>query len=92
MNTTRASYDRLAAEYTSRLVNELDHKPLDRELLDRFADLVKGKGRSCDMGCGPGQVAAYLHARGADVLGIDLSPGMIQQARAAKSRHRIPRG
>jgi ubiquinone/menaquinone biosynthesis C-methylase UbiE len=81
MNTTRSSYDRLAAEYTRLLFNELDHKPLDRELLDRFAGLVKGKGRACDMGCGPGQVAAYLQARGLDMLGIDLSPGMIAQAR-----------
>ncbi len=83
MNTTRSSYDRLAAEYTRLLYNELDHKPLDRELLDRFARLVKGKGRACDMGCGPGQVAAYLRARGLDMLGIDLSPGMIAQARKA---------
>ena len=83
MNTIRSSYDRLASEYTRLLFNELDHKPLDRELLDRFADFVRGKGRACDMGCGPGQVAAYLHARGVDVFGIDLSPGMIEKARAA---------
>ncbi len=33
------------------------------------------------MGCGPGHVARYLHEQGAHVLGIDLSPGMIEQAR-----------
>lgn len=36
----------------------------------------------CDLGCGPGQVARYLHERGADVRGVDLSPGMIERARA----------
>jgi hypothetical protein len=34
----RESYDRLADEYAHRIFNELQHKPLDRELLDRFAD------------------------------------------------------
>ena len=34
-----------------------------------------------DVGCGPGQVARYLHDRGRDVLGVDLSPAMVAQAR-----------
>ncbi|HEY6252189.1 MAG TPA: class I SAM-dependent methyltransferase, partial [Candidatus Angelobacter sp.] len=59
----------------------LRHKPLDRALLDRFADSVRGKGDVCDMGCGPGQIARYLHERGISVLGLDLSPGMLEQAR-----------
>jgi SAM-dependent methyltransferase len=33
------------------------------------------------MGCGPGQIARYLRSRGAEACGIDLSPGMIEQAR-----------
>lgn len=36
-----------------------------------------------DVGCGPGQIARYLHERGARVVGIDLSSGMIAQARLA---------
>jgi SAM-dependent methyltransferase len=35
----------------------------------------------CDVGCGPGQVARYLHDRGVRVRGIDLSPAMIERAR-----------
>src|SRR5262249_2709179 len=42
---------------------------------------VDGRGQVCDVGCGPGQVARYLHDRGATVFGLDLSPGMLQQAR-----------
>jgi len=31
------SYDRLADEYTNRIFNELQPKPLDRQLLNRLA-------------------------------------------------------
>lgn len=75
-----ASYDRVAEEYAAQLAGELAHKPLDRELLDRFAERVRGRGPVCDLGCGPGQVARYLHDRGVDVFGLDLSPRMIAVA------------
>ena len=77
----QTSYDRIAEEYTDRIAGELEHKPLDGMLLDEFAARVKGAGRVCDLGCGPGHVARYLHDRGVDIFGIDLSPGMIEQAR-----------
>jgi ubiquinone/menaquinone biosynthesis C-methylase UbiE len=80
-NSIRESYDRLAEEYTRRIADELQHKPLDRELLDRFAKQTKGRGEVCDMGCGPGHVARYLRDAGASVFGLDLSPGMLEQAR-----------
>ncbi|MGO9338339.1 MAG: class I SAM-dependent DNA methyltransferase [Terracidiphilus sp.] len=79
--TVRESYDRLAGEYARRLFNELEKKPLDRELLTRFAVQATGRGRVCDMGCGPGHVARFLHQAGATVFGLDVSPGMIDQAR-----------
>jgi len=53
----RESYDRLADEYARRIFNELQHKSLDRELLDRFAAEIGGSSEVCDMGCGPGHVA-----------------------------------
>ena len=77
----RESYDRLADQYARRIFNELQHKPLDRELLDRFAAKVAGSGEVCDIGCGPGQVARYLRDAGATVFGLDLSPRMLEQAR-----------
>jgi SAM-dependent methyltransferase len=77
-DATRASYNRLAAEYARRMADELAHKPLDRQLLDAFAASVDGL--VCDLGCGPGQVAGYLHARGCEVVGIDLSDAMVEQA------------
>jgi SAM-dependent methyltransferase len=77
----RESYDRLADEYAPRLFDELRHKPLDRELLNRFAAEVAGHGEACDMGCGPGQAARYLRDVGATVSGLDLSLRMLEQAR-----------
>lgn len=76
-----SSYGSLAAEYARRFHNELEAKPLDRELLNRFAERLKGAGKVCDLGCGPGHVASYLHARGVDAFGVDLSPEMIEIAR-----------
>ena len=77
----RANYDRLADEYATHLFGELQNKPLDQELLHRFASEMKGRGAVCDMGCGPGQVTRYLHDAGVTAFGLDLSPGMLEQAR-----------
>lgn len=77
----RESYDRLADEYAHRIFNELQRKPFDRELLDRFAAKIRGRGEVCDMGCGPGQVARYLRDADTTVFGLDLSPRMLEQAR-----------
>ena len=81
IETIRSDYDRLAREYARHVSGELDYKPLDRQLLDRFSDQVRGKGKVCDLGCGPGHVARYLHQQGVPVFGLDLSPGMVNEAR-----------
>lgn len=78
---TGASYDAVAPAYAREVAGELDGKPFDRALLDRFAARVAGAGLAGDVGCGPGHVAAYLHARGVEVLGVDLSAGMVDEAR-----------
>jgi SAM-dependent methyltransferase len=77
----QSSYDRVADEYVRHVYDELQHKPLDRQLLDRFAGKIRNAGLVCDLGCGPGQVARYLHERGVAVCGLDLSAGMVEQAR-----------
>ena len=76
----RKSYDAVAREYADEIYGELAGKPFDRELLDRFADRVRGS-RVCDLGCGPAQIARYLRDRGIDTLGVDFSFGMLAQAR-----------
>ena len=81
MSDIRQSYDAIADEYVRQIYDELQHKPLDRALLDRFANHIREAGQVCDIGTGPGHVARYLHERGVRVCGIDLSPAMIAQAR-----------
>jgi len=76
----RESYDSAADAYASHLAAELDRKPLDRHLLNRFAEAVRGGGLVADLGCGPGHVAKYLQDHGVSVFGIDLSSEMIRCA------------
>lgn len=77
---TQASYDQVAAEYAEKFKDEMDYKPFDRDCLDRLAREVGILGPICDMGCGPGQIARYLHRQGVDTLGVDLSPRMVEEA------------
>ncbi|MEP6859115.1 MAG: class I SAM-dependent methyltransferase [Deltaproteobacteria bacterium] len=78
----RAGYAPVARAYREHLQDELAGKPLDRAFLDAFVERCGG-GRIADIGCGTGHVARYLAARGANVEGIDLSPEMIDEARAS---------
>jgi SAM-dependent methyltransferase len=77
---TQTSYDRVADEYVRRISDELKDKPLDRQLLNRFAESVRNLGTACDMGCGPGHVARYLHEHGVKVCGVDISTEMVERA------------
>ena len=100
LNAIQKSYDGIADEYARHLYSELDNKPLDRELLTRFAARVKGKGAICDMGCGPGHIARFLHDQNRDtnrndnldVFGLDLSPGMLEEARRLNPEISFRRG
>ena len=65
----RESYDALAATYTERIFGELAGKPLDRHLLNRFAEDVRDRGLVADVGCGPGHVARYLHEQASGCSG-----------------------
>jgi SAM-dependent methyltransferase len=76
----RASYDSAANAYVEHLFTELEQKPLDRHILNRFAEGVRGRGLVADLGCGPGHIAKYLHEQAVDVCGIDLSPEMVRSA------------
>jgi SAM-dependent methyltransferase len=84
---TRAVYDATADLYAQRVGTEITpsvESAVDRALLGAFAELVAtNPGPVVDVGCGPGRVAAFLAARGHDVVGVDLSPAMIEVARRA---------
>src|SRR5260370_37303257 len=70
---TQSSYDALAEEYARHISNELDHRPRERDLLRRFAQQSRNHGVICDLGCGPGHIARYIHDFNADVIGFDFS-------------------
>jgi SAM-dependent methyltransferase len=68
------SYDVVAADYEAAFLDELAHKPRDRELLTRFAAQVGDP--VVDLGCGPGQIGAFVRSQGREVVGLDLSVAM----------------
>lgn len=80
---TRTAYDTVAADYANLLEDELAGSPLDRALLAHFAELLLlgGGGPVVDVGCGPGRITGHLATLGLDVSGVDLSPGMVAEAR-----------
>ncbi|MEP7190711.1 MAG: methyltransferase domain-containing protein, partial [Roseiflexaceae bacterium] len=80
-NALSTSYDRVAADYTANIADELAGKPLDRALLQAFAEQVGTLVPVADLGCGPGHIADFLGRFGVQVEGFDLSEGMIVQAR-----------
>ncbi|MEV0809604.1 class I SAM-dependent methyltransferase [Micromonospora sp. NPDC050200] len=83
LTATRTSYDTMVADYTEFVRDELAALPLDRAMLAAFAELVLagGGGPVLEVGCGPGRITRHLHDLGLDAAGLDLSPGMIAQAR-----------
>lgn len=91
-STVQHSYDQVARDYAEHVYGELPHKPFDRKMLELLVEKVNGRGAICDLGCGPGQVARYLHERGAEVIGIDLSPAMIEQAQELNPGIRFQQG
>jgi len=76
----RATYTTVAETYAHELVDELEHLPFERWLLSRVA--YEAAGPIADVGCGPGHVTAWLVEEGYDACGFDLTPAMVEQARA----------
>jgi ubiquinone/menaquinone biosynthesis C-methylase UbiE len=99
---TAAAYDAVSARYAEFAKGELDALPLDRAVLAAFADHVRaeGGGLVADLGCGEGRIGAHLAGLGLDVTGIDLSPALLEIARATYpglrfetgSMHALPLG
>ncbi|WP_406113521.1 class I SAM-dependent methyltransferase [Kitasatospora purpeofusca] len=85
LTATRTFYDTVAADYADRYREALAVMPWDRALLGVLAELVTtaGGGRVADLGCGPGRITGHLAGLGLDVCGLDLSPRMVELARAA---------
>lgn len=80
----RDAHDILAPFYAERLVDAVQRMPVDRALLNLFAELVVASGAGtevADIGCGTGRLEPYLASRGLSPRGVDLSPVMVDTAR-----------
>jgi ubiquinone/menaquinone biosynthesis C-methylase UbiE len=96
VSTARAVYDATAERYAQLVGTELSvafEGPVDRAFLAAFVEFVGvTAGPVADVGCGPGRVAAFLAARGLDVVGVDMSQAMLAVARDAHPDIRFEEG
>ncbi|MEV7079481.1 class I SAM-dependent methyltransferase [Streptomyces sp. NPDC093516] len=83
LTAVRESYDTVAAAYARRVPEPAALDPVSRAMLAAFAELARPLGPVADLGCGPGKVTAHLAALGVRAFGVDLSPRMVELARAA---------
>jgi SAM-dependent methyltransferase len=75
----RTSYDQLAEAYAARIETKAHNAFYDRPAMLALLPPVAGK-RVLDAGCGPGIYAEWLVNHGAEVVGLDVSPKMIELA------------
>jgi SAM-dependent methyltransferase len=73
---TISGYDETAARFAARW-GELR---LERAL-HAFASRIPGRRQVLELGCGPGRDVDFLSQLGCQVVGLDLSAGMLTQAR-----------
>jgi demethylmenaquinone methyltransferase / 2-methoxy-6-polyprenyl-1,4-benzoquinol methylase len=74
-----AMFDRIASVYD--LMNRVMTVGMDERWRGRAVDLAGNPGRALDVATGTGDLAIELRRRGADVVGVDFSEGMLEIAR-----------
>ena len=77
---TRAAYDRLASVWSATTDDGPFNGWLERPALQSLIPPDLSGLRVLDAGCGAGALAEWLLGHGADVIGIDLSPAMVEEA------------
>jgi SAM-dependent methyltransferase len=80
LRPVRAAYSAVAQQYVDVFGGDV---ATDEDAAFVRRHLAGLGGPVLDLGCGPGQWTAYLHALGTDVSGVDLVPEFIAHARAA---------
>jgi len=61
------------------------------EVATWLAEACPKDARVADLGCGTGNHSAALRSRGMRVVGVDISPGMLDKARAKSDRRALVR-
>lgn len=64
---------------------------MDLRLLERVEDVGWSRvGRAVDLACGTGRTGAWLRSRGVGAVdGVDITPGMLERARARGAHDRL---
>ena len=83
-----AAFDELAAGYDADFTNTPLGSALRSMVWSRLDQVFSGPRRILDLGCGTGEDALHLAARGLDVVGIDASAAMVHSA-VDKARRRV---
>ena len=75
-------YNRTAKEYAEKFLSELDSKPFDRNILNRFCEMLPEGSLIYDFGCGSGQTTKYIHDKNRHkIIGLDFSENTIRLAK-----------
>ncbi|MEU7783759.1 GrpB family protein [Amycolatopsis sp. NPDC049159] len=74
-----AQYDAFSESYATHAEKSVTNAWYDRPAIVELAGDVSGR-RVLDVGCAAGHLSALLAARGAEVLGVDASAGMVSVA------------
>lgn len=91
--TATRAWERLTSDAPVSRIRETVRAGRDRmraQILSRLPADMTGL-RVLDAGCGAGQMTAELAARGADVVAVDISPALVDIARARLPHHLLHR-
>ena len=80
---TKQAYNKIAGDYA----RDHQHDLWDTGLTNNFVKLLPPHAKVLDVGCGPGKETAFLVSQDFDVIGIDFSQSMVQEA-----KKRVPQG
>ncbi len=78
--STRAAYDRLAPVWSTTTDDGPYNGWLERPALRSLVPRPLTGSTVLDAGCGSGAQCEWLLSEGAEVIGVDLSPGMVEEA------------
>ena len=80
MSEKQVAYETLAAHYAANIETKPHNAYYDRPAVQSLLPDVRSK-QVLDAGCGPGAYAQWLVEHGAQVLGLDASPQMVELSR-----------